>query len=144
MPLHTYLRAWTDRFTSQGFVLALIEQTYGEAVRSVPLSPVEEADSLDWYYHTYLKLPVILGVVNTAVIQRVTPPADGRRWWADTTALGRKIGVKRNNPAWKDALLYDRNGRLLFFGNLQENVNLLQALIIRALASHSSSGGTHP
>jgi hypothetical protein len=126
-PLHTYLREWTEQYAPKGLRITIVSQTGGEAVRSLPLDPQAEADSVNWYYHTYLKRPWTIAVVPSAIVQQITPQADGRRWLADTTLFGRDQS--------RDGLtmLYDRAGTLLYAGDL--NNTLLHALIVRALAA---------
>jgi hypothetical protein len=140
-PLRTVLREWTDAWAAQGLTLMLVERTQGHAVRSLPLTPQEEADSLNWYYRTYLKLPgATLAVVPRAIIWQAPHPADGRRSMADTTALGRwvrdTIGVLELELTKRMVLLYGRDGQLLYGGQYSEvweQPATLKALILQAL-----------
>jgi hypothetical protein len=111
----------------------MVERTEGYAVRSLPLSPQEEADTLDWYYRTYLKFPgATLGVVPRAVIWQAPQEGDGRRRTADTTALGRLVNDQDHNAGI--ALLYSHDGQLLYAGPFEPNQYvLLKRLIERAL-----------
>jgi hypothetical protein len=126
-PLHTTLRAWTKQYDSLGFSLVFVERTFGTAVRSELLTPKAEADSLNWYYRTYLQLPVTLGVVETNVSTKVPLP-DGRLQYTDTTAFGRMLGPDVHNGL---ALLFKRDGTLLYAGEFDRV--LLHALIKREL-----------
>jgi hypothetical protein len=129
VPWHTYLPKWAAQYDSLGFSLTIVEHTYGHAVRSVVLSPSSEADSLNWYYRTYLKLPATMAVVS----QSASVEPDGRHWFADTTAFGRFLG-----PNHGRALLFDRDGTLLYAGeNWLRDHALLDALILRA--THASN-----
>jgi hypothetical protein len=46
-----------DRFHSRGFDILLILKTQGFSWSSPPLTPEEEAKTIEWYYRGYLKLP---------------------------------------------------------------------------------------
>jgi hypothetical protein len=149
LPLYTYLPEWSEQLESQGFALTMVLQTEGSAVRSVPLTAREEADSIEWFLRThisaprgdtaagrtYLQSPWTIGVVPRAVVRQATPPADGRRWLADTTEFGRAIGAYNLQNTFTNGLvlLYDRSGTLLYAGRQMENA-LLHALIVRTLA----------
>jgi hypothetical protein len=126
-------RTFAQRHASQGVALTIVEQRYGYAIRTLPLSPSAEADSLDWYYHTYVGMPATLAVIPTALVRQMPLP-DGRRWFADTTALGRTIGIGTENPFRSLTLIYDRNGSLLYAGQERDDL-LMQKLILRALST---------
>jgi hypothetical protein len=126
---HTYLRTWLDQYGPKGLALTVVERTYGHAVRSMPLSPAAEADSLNWYYRMYLHLPVTVAVVRQADIVTVPAP-DGRHAFKDTTAFGHMLGPGSNVGL---ALLFGYDGTLLYAGRFNENRELLHALIVRAL-----------
>lgn len=141
-------RALVEQYATRGLTLTIVEQTIGTAARSIFLSPAAEADTLNWYYRTYLHIPATLAIAPTALVRQVALP-DGRRWYTDTTALGRSIGIHTEGLDIETiaaglALLYDRDGTVLYAGP-QENFTLLRALIIRALTSSSaSSAQSHP
>jgi hypothetical protein len=157
--LHTYLPSWTKAYASQGLALTLVERTYGEAVRSVPLSPAQEADSVAWFYLHYLNLPATtVAVVPRVLAGRVPQDADGRRWTADTTAFGRLLAKRvADLPPWDGwdrqvgmALLYGRDGRLIYAGMMdfrsEHNgleAQLIQALMQQALDAPSTSSDRH-
>jgi hypothetical protein len=131
-PLHTYLPAWKAQYDSLGFALMLVAQTAGYAVRSEPLAPAMEADTLNWYFRTYLRLPVTLGVVQQAVTDS---DPDGRRWYTDTTAFGRHA---KSDYGESMVLLFRRDGTLLYAGKFDQA--LLSALIVREVHAVSAQG----
>jgi hypothetical protein len=128
--IRTYLRRWAEQYDSLGFALTLIDGTRGYAALSGVLAPADEADSLNWYYRTYLHLPVRLGVVQRVVVKKIAQP-DGRRWYADTTAFGRMLGTNPYNQDHQFAMLFGPDGALLYAGDLDRS--LLNALILHAL-----------
>jgi hypothetical protein len=135
----TSLQDWTKLYGNRGFSLIIVERTEGHAVRSGPLTPDEEADSLDWYYRTYLHLPATLAVVPQ-VVSRSMPQPDGRRLFADTTRFGHFLGdddVTKRHGLEGLAMLFDRKGKLLFAGQFEHNQALVQALIRREFTTSS-------
>jgi hypothetical protein len=135
---HTYFRNWLTRYGARDghpgeFTLTAIERTVGSAVRSIVLSEAAEADSLNWYYRTYLgfrNFPFTLGVVATAPVNRIPEP-DGRFLLADTTMFGRRLG-SLGSPQIGLAILYDRAGTLMYAGDFDAAV--VGALIEREVA----------
>jgi hypothetical protein len=134
-PLRTYLREWTQQYDSADFAITVVDRTSGEAVRSVPLPPQVEADTIGWFYRTYLKSPWTVAVVPRAVMWQVPIEADGRRSLGDTTAFGRMLGSQNEFAGL--AMVYDRSGTLRYAGDL--NNALLHAIIVRALTYTASS-----
>jgi hypothetical protein len=124
-PWYTYFPMWISRYGQQGFAMTAIEQTDRQAVRTGLLTPSAEADSLNWFYRTYLHLPMTLAVdIRHTILQ--LPEPDGRMLSEDTTAFGRRF--QQNGIV----LLFGREGDLLYAGPWDRV--LLQALIPRALA----------
>jgi hypothetical protein len=120
------------QYAAHGLTFVLVDHARGFAVRTLPLSAKAEADSLNWYYRTYRKLPLTLAVVPMTVTRQVPAP-DGRSWVTDTTAMGRAVGITESqNYPTPFAQLYDRAGRLLYAGPY-DRYALIQALAIRAL-----------
>jgi hypothetical protein len=138
---HTTFPAWMKEFEARGFAITVMERARGEAVRSIPLAEAAEADSLDWYYRTYLKLPLTLGVVPTARVRQFPEP-DGRYWLADTTAFGRMLGAEAQDEQAGMAMLYDRDGTLLYAGEFTPAI--LRALIARAITTPVATGSAPP
>jgi hypothetical protein len=124
--------AFAKQYASQGLMFVLVDHLRGYAVRTLPLTAKAEADSLNWYYRTYRKLPITLATVPMTVTRQVPEP-DGRLWSTDTTAMGRIDGITviRQYPT-PFAQLYDRDGRLLYAGPYNRYA-LIEALTVRAL-----------
>lgn len=76
-PLYEWIRDLAAHDPSQRLTIVLATATHGEVVRSLPLTPPQEADRLRWYVLDYLKLPVTLAVVNRSPYEIAKP--DGRR-----------------------------------------------------------------
>jgi hypothetical protein len=135
----TSLQDWAKLYSNQGFSLIIVERTEGYAVRSGPLTPDEEADSLNWYYRTYLHLPATLAVVPQVVAMHMPQP-DGRRLLSDTTRFGHLLGdddIAKGHGNKGLAMLFDRKGNLLFAGQFEQNQALIHALIRREFITSS-------
>jgi hypothetical protein len=98
------------------------------------VSPAQEADSLQWFYRDYLKLPVTVGVVVDTV--RDLASVDGRWRTRDTSFYG-----NWQQPArWEDwngsqvVLLYDASGTLRFVG---DNKNKLDGVVFRQILARA-------
>lgn len=134
--LYTYLPQWIAQY-GDSLSVTLISQTQGHAVRSVTLSPAAEADSLNWFFHRYLKLPVTLGVVMDSIWRLPSVGVDGRRIYIDTAFYNGRL--RGEHPSWNATnnmlvLFYDEHGTLRYVG--QDGIfdaPLLQLLIARAL-----------
>jgi hypothetical protein len=91
--------------------IVLAAVTHGTAIRSLALSPQEEAERLRWYFLDYLKLPVTLAVVERPVGS--LPAPDGRQWrprLCDRSDPDADMSVAACKYLSLSAVLLDRNG----------------------------------
>jgi hypothetical protein len=124
-PWYAYFPMWLSQYGPRGFSMTAVEQTARYAVRTGLLAPSAEADSLNWFYRTYLHLPMTLAVdIRHTILQ--LPEPDSRIFSEDTTAFGRRF---HNNGI---VLLFGRDGHLLYAGSWDRVI--LHALILRALS----------
>jgi hypothetical protein len=125
--LRTTIPQWIQHYQGR-LAITLVAQTQGSALRSQVLSPAAEADSIAWYVHNRLRLPVTVGVVEE-LIQRM-PASDGREFHTDTTYYGRTYpsGV---------VIFYDADGRLLYVGSSFKHP-MLRRLVEREMRAVSS------
>lgn len=77
-PFYERIRDLAARYGARGSQVVLLAVTSGQAIRSLPLPPQQEAMRLKWYFLDYLKLPVTLGVIERPVGALSAP--DGRQW----------------------------------------------------------------
>jgi hypothetical protein len=127
LALRTALPAWAARYGDR-LPITLVTPTSGHAVRSLPLPPAAEADTIAWYLREWLKLPVTVGVVRDSVWRE----PQGRLRRLDTTAYGRlRKRVRENEYPNESVVLYGAQGELRYVGDF--DVPLLRRLIAREM-----------
>jgi hypothetical protein len=110
-------------YGSRGVRVILVAGTRGDAIRSLALTPRQEAERLRWFFLDYLKLPVTLAVVHRPFDS--LPQPDGRRWTPPpcerSLASARGHGdtsVVACRYLAQPVVLLDKHGALLYAGNL--------------------------
>jgi hypothetical protein len=134
--LYTYVSAWSKEYQGK-LAITLIAQSQGFAVRSSVIDTHAEADTLNWFFRDHLKLPITFGMVTDSVWR--LPAVDGRVYYIDTTAYGRRFPVA--GPGFESrqvVLFYDERGTLRYVSN-DLNGPLLQRLIHRALRAMATA-----
>jgi hypothetical protein len=140
---------WQAKYGSQ-FELTVVEVTAGHVLRGNVLTSAQEADSIAWYYRTYKKDSATRVAVVRGAQMEIVPSPDGRQAHWDSTALGRElqeIRIGRDLPPWKNdntkmALLFDKDGRLLFVGNPNNYFALIDVLIARSVKTKTTASTT--
>jgi hypothetical protein len=111
-PYYERIRTLAARYGARGLQIVLLAATSGQAIRSLPLTPAEEAQRLKWYYLDYLKLPVTLGVIERPV--SALPAPDGRQWRpriCDPEDPDADMSVTACKYLRFDQVLLDRHGK---------------------------------
>jgi hypothetical protein len=134
LALRTALPEWVAAY-GERLPITLVSPTRGRAVRSLPLSPAAEADTISWYLRDWLKIPVTVGVVRDSV--RTDTYGEIHR--LDTTAYaGLREPVREDaDPNESVVVLYGAHGELRYVGAF--DVPLLRRLIAREMTMRSSA-----
>jgi hypothetical protein len=110
LPFYERIRSLATQYGSR-LQIVLVAVTHGTTIRSLPMSPKEEAERLKWYLLDYLKLPVTLAVIERPV---GSLPAPDRRQWRPSVCDRNDPDADMSVAACKylrpDAVLLDRNG----------------------------------
>lgn len=134
------VRQWTALYGSK-LAITILVPTRGRAIRSILLPPASEADTLAWYFRDYLKLPVTVAVVESAVRQE-PHPRDVLRY-TDTALVAldyiHKAAEDYQEKTWDfdpPILLLTRTGHLLYAGGVSP---LLDLVLARAMGKATAS-----
>lgn len=140
LPLWTWLPKWAADYGTR-LPITIVAKTDGYAVRSLPLAPAAEADSIAWYLRDWLKLPVTVGVVLDST--KAFPAPDSRIRMRDTSVYGnlREFSVQ-NSDNFGSVLLYGANGVLRYVGDF--NAPVLKRLIAREMKLADNASSTPP
>jgi hypothetical protein len=139
--LYSWLPQWVHTYGDR-LAITLVAEARGRAIRSLSLSPAQEADSLQWFYRDYLKLPLTVGMIVGSV--RNLAAVDGRWRWRDTSFYGNwqqpaQWGEESSQPV---VLLYGAGGELRFVGGGGGFNKNLESMVFRRLLEREMQTAT--
>jgi len=128
------VRRLKQRF-GQAVEVILVTPTAGYFRQRPPLEPAAEAEVLRWYFLDFLRLPVVLAVVNTDF---QTAPAPDRRRFYEEPLLYRTYGVSGVLDGHSTCVLVTRDGLILYRGDVVNDGVLMTHLVADLVAFYAA------
>jgi hypothetical protein len=140
--LYERIRSLGAKYGSK-LTIVLIAGTQGNAIRSLPLSPRQEAERLKWYVLDYLKLPVTLAVVERRPFQ--LPQPDGRHFARHVCGGRFSVSVLNDSSATAcqylaiPMILLGRRGELVAVGRLDPTFDTILEQTVNSASAPSGA-----